>query len=97
MRSRGPRARLGSKDSKSNGAQLRHVRLSGKERMIKRRCFRNTTLDEVLADEGAASAEKRPKAFRPAPRESDLFNARQAETASHIMDWIMSPGLQPPK
>jgi len=54
-------------------------------------------LDEVLADEGAASAEKRPKAFRPAPRESDLFNARQAETASHIMDWIMSPGLQPPK
>jgi hypothetical protein len=30
-------------------------------------------------------------------RELLLQRARQAETASHISDWLRSPGLQPPK
>ena len=30
-------------------------------------------------------------------RELLLRRARQAETASHLSDWLRSPGLQPPK
>jgi len=86
MRSRGPRARLGSKDSKSNGAQLRHVRLRGKERMIKRRCFRNTTLDEVLADEGAASAERGPR--HPARLQERATCSTPGKPKQLLTSWI---------
>ena len=30
-------------------------------------------------------------------REELLRKARQAETASHVNEWLSSPGLQPPK
>jgi hypothetical protein len=30
-------------------------------------------------------------------RENLLKKARQADTASHIDDWVNSPGLQPPR
>jgi hypothetical protein len=30
-------------------------------------------------------------------RDSLLRKARQAEITSHITEWLMSPGLQPPK
>jgi hypothetical protein len=30
-------------------------------------------------------------------RELLLRRARQSETASHLSDWLRSPGLQPPK
>jgi hypothetical protein len=32
-----------------------------------------------------------------AVRESLLRRARQAETGSHMSEWLSSPGLQPPK
>jgi hypothetical protein len=37
-----------------------------------------------------------PQAACPA-KELLLRRARQAETASHINNWLNSPGLQPPK
>jgi hypothetical protein len=36
--------------------------------------------------------------LRPgAERDAMIRRARQAETASHVNDWLMSPGLQPPR
>ena len=65
--------------------------------MIKRRRFRNTTLEEVLANE-AQRLRREAQGIPPGYKRGRLVrNARQAETASHIMDWIMSPGLQPPR
>jgi hypothetical protein len=51
-----------------------------------------------LADEALRfkkAAEKEPLGSHA--RELLLRRARQAETASHINDWVSSPGLQPPK
>ncbi|WP_028166357.1 hypothetical protein [Bradyrhizobium elkanii] len=65
--------------------------------MIKRRRFRNTTLEEMLADQAqrlARQAQGIPPGYK---RQRLVRKARQAETASHMIDWIMSPGLQPPK
>jgi hypothetical protein len=30
-------------------------------------------------------------------REATIRKARQAETGSHLNDWLRSPGLQPPR
>ena len=38
------------------------------------------------------------KALRPGPeRDAMMRRARQAETASHVDDWLLSPDLRPPK
>jgi hypothetical protein len=38
------------------------------------------------------------QALGPGPeRDALIRRARQAETASHVNDWLMSPGLQPPR
>jgi hypothetical protein len=38
------------------------------------------------------------QALRPGPdRDAMMRRARQAETASHMDDWLSSPGLQTPK
>ena len=63
-----------------------------------RRRFKQTeTFHERLADE----AEQFRKAAEQSPpgmaRELLLRRARLAETASHMNDWVRSPGLQPPK
>ena len=65
--------------------------------MIKRRRFRNTTLEEVLADEAQRQRKEAPGILPGYKTERLVRKARQAETASHMMDWITSPGLQPPK
>jgi hypothetical protein len=37
-------------------------------------------------------------ALRPGPeRDAIIRRARQAENASHVNDWLSSPGLQPPR
>jgi hypothetical protein len=41
-----------------------------------------------------AEAEKLPQG---AERDALLRKARQAETASHMNEWLSSPGLQPPR
>jgi hypothetical protein len=38
------------------------------------------------------------KALRPGPGRDDMMRrARHAETASHVNEWLLSPGLQPPR
>jgi hypothetical protein len=38
------------------------------------------------------------QALRPGPeRDAVIRRARQAETASHVDDWLSSPGLRPPR
>jgi hypothetical protein len=56
------------------------------------------TFEERLAEEAIKfkeAAEKQPPGSTA--RELLLRRARQAETASHISNWLSSPGLQPPK
>jgi hypothetical protein len=38
------------------------------------------------------------QALRPgAERDAIIRRARQAETASHMNEWLLAPGLQPPR
>jgi len=38
------------------------------------------------------------QSLRPGPERDGLIRrARQAETASHVDDWLSSPGLRPPR
>jgi len=66
--------------------------------MSERRRFKQIT---SLNDRPASIAkEAREKALqlRPGPeRDALLKQARQADAASHLDDWVNSPGLQPPK
>ena len=66
--------------------------------MHKRRRFQHThCLEQRLAVEAArlrAEARGMPPGIA---REALLRKARQAETGSHISEWLRSPGLRPPK
>lgn len=66
--------------------------------MQQRRRFKQTqSLGQRLADE-AASLREQAKLLPPGVvREQVLRKARQAETGSHMSEWLRSPGLQPPK
>jgi hypothetical protein len=55
--------------------------------------FKQRLADEVVRFKEAAEKE-RPGTLA---RELLLRRARQAETASHISEWLKSPGLAPPK
>ena len=68
------------------------------ERAVHRRRFNQTeSLEHRLADE----AEKLRKEAQGTPpgieRDRLMRRARQAETGSHMSEWLRSPGLQPPK
>ena len=55
------------------------------------------SLEDRLAEE---AAKLRKEAKGPPPgieRERLMRRARQAETGSHMSEWLRSPGLQPPK
>lgn len=66
---------------------------------MQRRPFKHQkTFQERLADEARnykEAAEKLPPGSHA--KELLLRRASQAETASHIDDWLSSPGLQPPE
>jgi hypothetical protein len=65
---------------------------------VRRRIKHVTTFEERLAAEAVGfrqAAEEQP--VGSTARELLLRRARQAETASHISDWLRSPGLQSPK
>jgi len=66
--------------------------------MTTRRRFKQTkSLEERLRIQATADRE-RAKALPPCPeREALLRRARRADTASHLTEWLASPGLQPPK
>jgi hypothetical protein len=66
--------------------------------MMGRRRFKQTeTLEQRLADEAKSLREKAKLLPPGAVKEAALRKARQIEIASHITDWLRSPGLQPPK
>jgi hypothetical protein len=63
-----------------------------------RRRFKQTqTFEERLAEEAARFRKAAEQAEPGMPRDLLLRRARQAETASHMNEWLTSPGLQPPK
>jgi hypothetical protein len=66
--------------------------------MGSRRIERKLTFEQRLAVEAArfkeAADNEKPGSMA---RELLLRRARQAETASHINEWLNSPGLAPPK
>jgi hypothetical protein len=66
--------------------------------MQQRRRFKQTlSLEERLAEEAKRLREE-AKSFPPGPlRENLLRKARQAETGSHMSEWLRSPGLQSPE
>ena len=46
----------------------------------------------------AADAQRRADELPPGIQRDELLRkARQADTASHLVEWANSPGLQPPK
>lgn len=66
--------------------------------MERRRIDKKLTFEERLAAEAIqfreAAEKEQPGSMA---RELLLRRARQAETASHMNDWLSSPGLRPPK
>jgi len=66
--------------------------------MTKRRRFKQTViLEERLVQEAQRLREEAKRLPHGPEREILLRKARQAETGSHISDWLRSPGLQPPE
>lgn len=64
---------------------------------MRRRVKQAETLEQRLIEE-AAKLRKEAAGTPPGiMRERLIRRARQAETASHLSEWLMSPGLQPPK
>jgi hypothetical protein len=73
--------------------------LERKERgMSTRRHFKQIgTLEYRLTTE-AANLRRQAEGLPPGVRREELLRkASQAETASHMSEWLNSPGLQPPK
>jgi hypothetical protein len=65
---------------------------------MQRRHFKQTqSLEDRLAEEAKRLREEAKLLPPGAGREALLRKARQAETGSHISEWLRSPELQPPK
>jgi hypothetical protein len=64
---------------------------------ITRRVNRPKTFEERSAEEAARFKEAAAKLPQGLARELLLRRARQAETASHMSEWLRSPGLQTPR
>nr|WP_084031081.1 hypothetical protein [Bradyrhizobium paxllaeri] len=65
--------------------------------MQQRRRFKQTeTLETRLANEAKRLREEAKLLPAGRPRETLLRRARQAETGSHMSEWLRSPGLKPP-
>lgn len=66
--------------------------------MTHRRGFKQiSTLEGRLAAEAKRLREEAKLLPPGAVRDEMIRRARQAETASHMSEWLSSPGLQPPK
>jgi hypothetical protein len=65
---------------------------------MQRHRFKQTkSLEERLSEEAKRLREE-AKSLPPGPqRETLLRKVRQAETGSHMSEWLRSPELQPPK
>jgi hypothetical protein len=66
--------------------------------MRQRRRFKLTSsLEERLAEEAKRHREEAKLLPPGAERETLLRKARQAETGSHMSEWLRSPELRPPE
>jgi len=65
--------------------------------MSKRRRVKSQSLKERLASFAKAVREKAATLPPGIERDDLLRRARRADTASHLDEWVRSPGLQPPK
>jgi hypothetical protein len=63
----------------------------------RRRFKQSNSLEERLSDEAKRLREEAKLLPPGAVREQVLRKARQAETGSHMSEWLRSPGLKPPK
>jgi hypothetical protein len=64
--------------------------------MLRRRFKQTQSLEERLAEKAKRLREEAKSLPPGAVREALLRKARQAETGSHMSQWLSSPGLQPP-
>jgi hypothetical protein len=65
--------------------------------MQRRHRFKQTTsLEERLAEQARRQREEAKSRPSGIERERAIRKARQAETASHIVEWLSSPGLELP-
>jgi hypothetical protein len=65
---------------------------------MKRRRFKQTvSLEERLAEEARCLREEAELLPHGPARDDAIRRARQAETGSHMSEWLRSPGLQPPE
>jgi hypothetical protein len=65
---------------------------------MQRRRFRQTQSLEARLAEEAKRLRKVAKLLPPGPERDEMIRkARQAETGSHMSEWLRSPGLQQPK
>ena len=62
-----------------------------------RRVKHVSTFEERLAEEAQRLRDQAKKLQHGKERDELLRKARQAETASHLSEWLASPGLQPPE
>ena len=65
--------------------------------MLRRRFKQTLSLEERLSEEAKRLREEAKSLPPGAEREALSRKARQAETGSHMSEWLSSPGLQPPK
>jgi hypothetical protein len=65
--------------------------------MQRRRFKQTTSLEACLAEEANRLREEARSLPPGAEREEMLRKARQAETGSHMTEWLTSPGLRPPE
>ena len=66
--------------------------------MQHRRNFKQTAPLDQRLEEQAKRLRKEAKGIPPGfEREKLIRQARQAETAAHIHEWLTSPGLQAPR
>ncbi|WKA32036.1 hypothetical protein QUH67_19785 [Bradyrhizobium roseum] len=62
----------------------------------RRRIKQTISLEQRLADEACRLREQAELLPHGAVREGTIRKARQAETGSHLSEWLRSPGLKAP-
>ena len=62
----------------------------------RRRVKQTRSLEERLAEEARRLREEAELLPHGPVRDEALRRARQAETSSHLSEWLRSPGLKPP-
>ncbi|MBR0712956.1 hypothetical protein [Bradyrhizobium liaoningense] len=65
--------------------------------MLRRRFKQTQSLEERLSEHAKRLREEAKLLPPGAARDAALRKARQAETGSHMSEWLRSPELQPPK